>query len=90
MRLLLQWEVKDPKSIIKNIIESDKRVLSEPEGLIEISALADSSVHILVRAWVASENYWALYYSVTTEVYKAFNAQGISIPFPQMDVHLQK
>jgi small conductance mechanosensitive channel len=52
--------------------------------------LADSSVHIVVRAWVASENFWALYYSVTTEVYKAFNAEGISIPFPQMDVHLQK
>jgi len=47
-------------------------------------------VNILVRAWVASENYWPLYYSVTTEVYKAFNAEGISIPFPQMDVHLQK
>jgi small conductance mechanosensitive channel len=58
--------------------------------LIEINALADSSVNILVRAWVASENYWPLYYAVTTEVYKAFNAEGISIPFPQMDVHLQK
>lgn len=78
------------KAIIKRIIASDERVLLEPEGLIEISALADSSVNILVRAWVASENYWPLYYSVTTEVYKAFNAEGISIPFPQMDVHLQK
>ena len=78
------------KAIIKRIIASDERVLLEPEGLIEISALADSSVNILVRAWVASENYWPLYYSVTTEVYKAFNAEGISIPFPQMDLHLQK
>lgn len=83
-------DVEKAKSIIKNIIEADERVLKQPEGLIEISALADSSVHIVVRAWVASENFWAVYYSVTTEVYKAFNAEGISIPFPQMDVHLQK
>jgi small conductance mechanosensitive channel len=83
-------DVDKAKAIIKNIIDADERVLKEPEGLIEINALADSSVNILVRAWVASENYWPLYYAVTTEVYKAFNAEGISIPFPQMDVHLQK
>lgn len=83
-------DVDKAKAIIKNIIDADERVLKEPEGLIEINALADSSVNILVRAWVASENYGPLYYAVTTEVYKAFNAEGISIPFPQMDVHLQK
>ncbi len=83
-------DVEKAKAIIKKIIDADERVLKEPEGLIEIHALADSSVNILVRAWVASENYWSLYYAVTTEVYKAFNEEGISIPFPQMDVHLQK
>ena len=83
-------DVEKAKVIIKNILDADERVLREPEGLIELSALADSSVNILVRAWVASENYWPLYYAVTTEVYRAFNEEGISIPFPQMDVHLQK
>src|SRR6056300_294511 len=83
-------DLDEAKQIIRDLLEKDERVHAEPAPLVELAALADSSVNIIVRAWVGSENYWPLYYAVTTEVYKAFNAEGISIPFPQMDVHLQK
>ena len=82
--------IEKARAIIKNIIDADERVLREQEGLIELSTPVDSSVNILVRAWVTSENFWPLFYSVKTDVYRAFNAEGISTPFPQMDVHLQK
>mgnify|MGYP000633119562 CR=1 FL=1 len=52
--------------------------------------MADSSVNIITRAWVKSEDYWDVHYAMNDAVYKSFNAEGISIPYPQMDVHLHK
>jgi len=80
----------DAKQIIRDLLDKDDRVHGEPEPLVELAALADSSVNIIVRAWVASENYWPVYYDMNTAVYKIFTERGISIPFPQLNVHLQK
>ena len=53
-----------------------------------VEALADSSVNLKLRVWVKSEDYWSLFFDITENVKKQFDATGISIPFPQQDVHL--
>ena len=60
-------------------------------GFIRCSgSVTDSSVNLTTRAWVKAEDYWSVHYSMNENVYKTFNAKGISIPYPQMDVHLHK
>ncbi len=78
------------KGILEKILSEDERVLKEPEPLIFLSNLNDSSVDITVRAWARSSDFWPLNFDIHQKVYDAFNAEGINIPFPQMDVHLKK
>lgn len=78
----------DAKAIIAGLLDKDKRVLSDPAYFIALTALADSSVNIVVRAWVQSGDYWGVYFDLNESVYKTFSEKGINIPFPQMDVHL--
>jgi len=78
------------KSVIRAVIEKDERILETPAPFLALSAMADSSVNIMVRVWVKSENYWGVNFDMNESVYMAFNKEGISIPYPQMDVHLQK
>ncbi|MDR2885963.1 MAG: mechanosensitive ion channel family protein [Rikenellaceae bacterium] len=77
------------KSVIKGLLDEDARVRPEPEPLVALHSLADSSVNIVVRAWVHTDNFWDLYFSLNEQVYKTFNQMNINIPFPQMDVHLK-
>jgi len=77
------------KEILLKIAQKDDRVLKDenpPEVMVE--SLGDSSVNLKLRTWVKSEDYWALFFDVTENVKKQFDAAGISIPFPQQDVHL--
>ena len=60
----------------------------DPEPVVVVSELADSSVNLTMRAWTSADDYWGFYFDTTEKVKKAFDAQGISIPFPQRDVHL--
>ena len=83
-------DLDEAKQIIRDLLAKDERVYVEPLPLVELLALADSSVNIIVRAWVDSENFWPVYYDINTAVYKIFTERGISIPFPQLNVHLQK
>ncbi len=83
-------DLDEAKQIIRDLLEKDERVHAEPAPLVELAALADSSVNIIVRAWVNTENFWSVYYDMNTAVYKIFTERGISIPFPQLNVHLQK
>ncbi len=76
--------------IIKEILEEDERVHKEPEPLIAISNLGDSSVDIRVRPWTDRSNVWPLRYDITKKVKERFDENGVSIPFPQRDVHLFK
>jgi small conductance mechanosensitive channel len=78
------------KQTIREILEADERTLKEKSFTIELAAMADSSLNIVARVWVNSSDYWDVHYAVNTAVFKAFNQKGISIPYPQMDVHLHK
>ena len=62
--------------------------VKDPEVFIAVSELADSSVNFAVRAWVASADYWGVYFAMNEAVYKTFAQEGLNIPFPQMDVHV--
>jgi len=74
--------------VLKDIIKNDSRILAEPEPTIALNELADSSVNFIVRPWVASGDYWGVYNDITEQVKRRFDAAGVSIPFPQQDVHL--
>lgn len=82
--------MKKAKEIIQGIINKDERILKEPEPFIVISNLGDSSVDITVRVWVETANYWPVYFAITEQVKDSFDSNGISIPFPQMDIHQYK
>jgi small conductance mechanosensitive channel len=74
--------------LIKDVLAADDRVLEEPETLIAVSALGDSSVVIRVRPWTATPDLWPLRYDLIKRVKEVFDENDISIPFPQRDVHL--
>lgn len=74
--------------LIKEVLDSDERILPEPEPLIAVSELGDSSVSIRVRPWTQTPNAWPLRYDITKKVKEIFDANDVSIPFPQRDVHL--
>jgi small conductance mechanosensitive channel len=82
-------DLQKAKAILQEIIAADSRVLSEPAPVVTLGELADSSVNFLVRPWVNAADYWGVMWDTTEQVKLRFDAEGISIPFPQMDVHLQ-
>ena len=83
-------DIKKSKNIIKGLLDDDKRILGDPAPVIVVSELADSSVNLTVRAWSTKENYWGVFFDLTENVKLKFDDEGISIPFPQTDVHLFK
>jgi small conductance mechanosensitive channel len=78
------------KNILLEMITKDERVLADPEPLVVVGELADSSVNILVRPWVNSADYWSLYWDMQERVKLRFDEEGITIPYPTMDVHVAK
>lgn len=78
------------KQILTDVIESDERVLAEPAPVVAVSELADSSVNFVVRPWVNTADYWNVRWALTEAVKLRFDQEGISIPFPQMDLHVKK
>lgn len=81
-------DLRKAKGILQQIADADERVLRDPAPLIVVGELADSSVNLILRVWVKSADYWAYKFDTTEKVKLAFDEQGISIPFPQRDVHL--
>lgn len=77
------------KAVLKRLCNDDQRILKTPAPFIELAKLNDSSVDITVRAWVNTEDYWGVYFSMNERVYKTFAQEGLNIPFPQMDVHVK-
>ena len=75
------------KGVITSIIARDARILQEPAPFIALHALADSSVNVVVRVWVASADYWDVYFDINQAVYETFNREGIDFPVPQLTVH---
>ena len=81
-------DLKAAKELLRSIILADDRVLSDPEPVVAVSELADSSVNFIVRPWVKSADYWPVLWDTTEKVKLEFDAQGLSIPYPQMDIHM--
>ena len=81
-------DIRKAKDLLGEIISADERILADPAPVIAVSELADSSVNFVVRPWVNSADYWAVLWDTTEKVKLEFDAKGISIPYPQMDVHL--
>ena len=77
------------KKVISEILDADPRVLKEPAYFIGLKSMEASSVDIVVRMWVKSEDYWGVYFDTNEKVYKTFGKKGIEIPFPQLDVHMR-
>jgi len=78
------------KRILEEMVAADERILAEPAPKIAVSELADSSVNFVVRPWVNAADFWSVKFDFTENVKLRFDEEGISIPFPQMDVHLHK
>lgn len=78
------------KNIIKEIVTNHEKVLPEPEPVVRVAELAESSVNFDVRPWVNADDFWPVRAELIEQIKLAFDANGISIPFPQMDVHINK
>lgn len=83
-------DIKKARDIMVQVMESDTRVLKDPAPQVAVSELADSSVNFVVRPWVNAADYWDVKFELTEKIKMAFDAQGVSIPFPQMDVHMDQ
>ncbi len=81
-------DLKRVKAVLGEILSADDRVLEDPAPVIGVLELADSSVNLAVRPWTRTPDYWGLYFDTMEAVKARFDAEGISIPFPQRDVHL--
>lgn len=78
------------ESVINRLIAADERILNTPAPFVNLIALADSSVNVVVRVWVKSEDYWDVFFSMNKAVYATFNKEGINFPFPQITIHQAK
>jgi len=83
-------DIRKAKEIMQQLLNADERILDEPAPLIAVAELADSSVNFNVRPWVNSSDYWAVKFDLTEKIKLAFDDNAISIPYPQMDVHINK
>jgi len=77
-------------AVLERVVRGHPLVLDDPEPVIQVHELADSSVNFVVRPWTKTDNYWTVHWDLTRQVKQAFDAEGISIPFPQRDVHLYR
>ena len=83
-------DLKLAKETLLEIMKNDDRVLSEPAPFVGVGELGDNSVNFTFRAWVLTADYWDVYFDMLEKVKLTFDEKGISIPYPQMDVHLTK
>ena len=83
-------DIKKAREVMLKVIESNDKILKDPAPQVSVSELADSSVNFIVRPWVKGADYWDVYFAMQEDVKIALDAEGISIPFPQRDVHLYK
>ena len=79
--------IAQAEQVLQSIIDADERILKDPEPTIKVNALGESSVDFIVRPWVNSQDYWGVYWDITRLVKERFDEEGISIPYPQRDVH---
>ena len=80
-------DLKLAKQILMEILEAEERILQEPAPFVAVSELADSSVNFITRAWVETADYWDVRFAMIEQVKLTFDEKGISIPYPQLDIH---
>ena len=78
------------QKILEDILASHESILKDPEPVVKVHELGDSSVNFVVRPWVETDNYWDVHWDITRAVKERFDAEGVSIPFPQRDVHVHQ
>ena len=83
-------DVMRVKNVLINILKNNELVLEEPEFFVGISMHGDSAINFIVKAWCKTEDYWTVYYDLLETVKIKFDEEGISIPYPQMDLHVKK
>ncbi len=83
-------DIKKAKEVMYGVIERSAHTLADPEPLVAVKELGDSSVNFTVRAWVASADYWTAYFELIEEIKYALDGADITIPYPQMDIHMEK
>lgn len=81
-------DIGQAKKVLETIVTAHPKVLKEPAPVIQLHELGDSSVNFICRPWAQTGDYWSVYWDITREVKERFDAAGISIPFPQRDVHI--
>jgi small conductance mechanosensitive channel len=81
-------DIDKAQKILEEIVNEHELVLEEPEAIVKLHELADSSVNFICRPWTKPQDYWNVYWDITREVKRRFDAEGVSIPFPQRDVHI--
>ncbi|MCR4618076.1 MAG: mechanosensitive ion channel [Lachnospiraceae bacterium] len=81
-------DIDKAKSVLTKMLEDDECVLKDKEHRVVVNALSDSSVDLIVRFWVKAEDYWDTYYRLTENTKKTLDRENVSIPYPQMDVHI--
>lgn len=83
-------DIRVVKNTIFSVINKEELILNEPEPFVAVSELADSSVNFITRVWTETDNYWKVYYSLLENVKIKFDEENISIPYPQMSIHVNK
>lgn len=83
-------DIRKAKNILVEILNADERVLKDPAPVVAVAELADSSVNFVVRPWVKSGDYWNVLWDTNEKVKYAFDEAGVGIPFPQMELHVNK
>ncbi len=81
-------DIDAAKAVLESVVAAEAKILADPAPTVAVVELADSSVNLICRPWVNTADYWDVYFNVTESVKKALDARGISIPFPQRDLHL--
>lgn len=82
-------DLQKAQKVIEKVLAADERILADPAPLVAVSELADSSVNFVVRPWVNSGDYWPTYFDLTAKIKVALEKDGLTIPFPQRDVHMK-
>ena len=82
--------IQKVKQVIADVLNGEERILKDPSYTIGLLELADSSVNFAVRPWVKTEDYWNVYFNINEKMKERFDMEGISIPFPQSDIHLHQ
>lgn len=83
-------DLKKVKAVLADILAQDERILKDPEPTIGVVALGESSIDFAVRPWVNASDYWDVYFATLQTVKERFDAESISIPFPQRDIHIYR